>query len=155
MQECRLWVENRPSACREWWKADLGRASVGAVRQFATFACLMVSACAAVPTTGALLPNRTIIERIERGHALLEILETVGVYDSAEMNANARVRIKHLQCSQTAANAAICTFEADRCLEDEHAGREGWCARTRKFIRTSEPDYPGVSKGWMVDKASQ
>jgi hypothetical protein len=121
----------------------------------AIFAAALGLGCAAQPSpapqsvrlTPAEVPDRRTIAAIESGFALREDLRTVGVVDSETMNRNARVKVRGVSCAPTG-GAAICTFEANRCLtgESDDAG-DGWC---RREAETSQSLI--VSRGWTIDR---
>lgn len=118
-------------------------------------ATAIVAGCA-TNDRSALYPSNLTIARIESGHALLQDIKVVGVADSATMNDNARVHVRNVACSASAADA-ICDYEASRCLEDEtDTDGDGWCRRTARFIKIAWPSDPFqsvmIDKGWTVDR---
>jgi hypothetical protein len=125
------------------------------MRLFLPTLALLAASCAHSlpedePATNAI--GRRAIERIERGFALSEDLEAVGVTDTAEMNRNSKVKVRNLLCQPAGADAATCSYDASRCLVGEgDADGDGWCRRTRTFVRTE--GYSGsltAADGWDV-----
>ena len=81
------------------------------------------------------VPNRRTIEAIESGFALQDDLLTVGVGDTAAMNAAARVQVRRVRCTPREGAAALCSYEASRCLAGEKdEDGDGWCRRQVTFV---------------------
>ena len=118
---------------------------------------LLLAACAGTPPPNgagdALLPRAKAIAEMESGYQLYVSLRTVGVYESAAMNRDARARVRNVSCAPASGGAATCSYQADRCLDDEQPGADGWCRRTSRFVRTTQvPPGPTSARGWTLDR---
>jgi hypothetical protein len=107
------------------------------------------SATAAVPSSRA-------IAEIESGTQLSEVIQSVGVADSASMNRASRVRVRAVSCTTPVSGAALCVYEADHCRDGETDGNnDGWCRRETRFVR-DEQAWQGEpqSGGWIRERIS-
>lgn len=103
-----------------------------------------------------IVPTQSTIARIESGKQLVRDLGVVGAYgDPAVMNAESRVRVRLVTCTSLGANAAMCSYEANRCLATEtDSDGDGWCFRTTKFVRIKYVRVPFdvIVRGWASEQ---
>jgi hypothetical protein len=114
--------------------------------------------CTTTPAEPAAIPSARTVARIESGYALLRNIEVVGVVDSASMNAAAKVRVRRVACTPAGPSAALCDYEAGRCLDDEDdSDGDGWCRRSARFVRVDRAADPFhvtmIHRGWTVDRS--
>lgn len=123
------------------------------MKQLGILSLLALASCTGPAGWDAPITSRTIAV-LESGRALRSDLATVGVVDSAAMNAAARVRVRAVICNPPERDRVTCTYEADRCLDSEQDGDgDGWCARTATFVRWLAPPDPAFSRnGWFLDR---
>lgn len=127
------------------------------MNRLAVAASLLLAGCAAnAPPKGAgeaRLPSPKAIAAMETGYQLLENIRVVGVVDSESMNREARTRVRNVACAPSPGGSATCGYEADRCLDSEQPGQDGWCRRTARFVPTTEvPPGPTSAGGWSLDR---
>ncbi len=85
------------------------------------------------------LPSAREIARLETGLRLDNIVQSVGVSDTASMNRAARVRVRSATCRYLPNHEAICSYQARPCPEDGQAtSRDGWCSVEARFAHTGE-----------------
>ncbi|MEA1015193.1 hypothetical protein [Sphingosinicella sp. LY1275] len=118
---------------------------------------LAVSVGCATPGRQAPVPAPRTIAQIESGYRLLQLIVDVGVVDNASMNAASRVKVRGVACQADGEVAAVCEYDASRCLPPE-ADLDGdeWCRRKARFVRVDRPDDPFhvvmIAQGWTVDR---
>ncbi len=91
---------------------------------------------------------------IESGYALVQDLTVIGVMHSSPMNRLSRVRVRKIACAREV-DAAVCIYEADRCLDGElDVDGDGWCRRQARFLRMQWPRSPfdPIVRGWALDR---
>lgn len=120
--------------------------------------CVLFGILAGCVASGSgVTPSRYAVAQIESGYALLQDVGKVGVADSATMNAGSRVKVRNVTCMRSGSDAAICDYDADRCMDTERdVDGDGWCRRTSRFLRVSEPADPFhiamIYNGWTLDR---
>jgi len=118
---------------------------------------LGVAAGCATPGRQAPIPAPRTIAQIESGYRLLQLIVDVGVVDSASMNGASRVKVRSVACEADGEAAAVCEYDASRCLPSE-ADPDGdeWCRRKARFVRVDHPHDPFhvamIAQGWTVDR---
>ena len=126
------------------------------MRKFAPAALFLAAACVPFASGDARHGGQSFgprtIAYLESGWALREDLRTVGVGDSAEMNRNSRVRVRRIRCKSREIMGVTCSYDASRCLDGElDPDGDGWCQRTRMFVRASGSSDPLISAhGWTI-----
>ena len=122
------------------------------MRHLGALSLLALASCTGAAGWDAPIAAGTIAS-LESGHALLRDIQTVGVGDSAAMNAASRVRVRAVVCNPPERDRVICTYDSDRCLESEDPDGNGWCQRMATFVRWLAPPDPAFSKnGWFLER---
>ena len=130
---------------------------VGRTKRASLPLSLLALAGCATPLEVGQTPSAHAIAQIESGYRLLQIIVEVGVVDNLSMNSASRVQVRRVSCKAEGSTAATCSYDANRCLENEATSDEdGWCHRVARYVRIDRPSDPFqvamIAEGWTVDR---
>ncbi|WP_447727544.1 hypothetical protein [Sphingomonas koreensis] len=120
-----------------------------------TFAALAFAVIGGQEAVARDHPGASTIARIETGMALMQNIESAGVYDTDSMNRDARTRVRRVQCAPALPGGLTCTYEVNRCFDETDGKLDGkrprWCQRRNHFVRSDEKSQSArIYRGWRL-----
>jgi hypothetical protein len=90
---------------------------------------------------------------------MFEGISAVGPVAALSSPQASKVKVRNVACAPEGEGAAICHYEANRCLDHENdSDGDGWCQRQQKFVRIDRPLHPFhvvmIRDGWTIDRAA-